>query len=163
MLSLQALSSSLHAGTAKRGGPRRGFWVTFGSLSPKGRVHLHIVDHRERKRDVVLGGLAAEKKKLKDNASQQFKQEKEFNNYQRWFLGCRKKGCVKGAVILRFCVCSRLSAFARVCARLPAFWFPFQRARNAFVCICARSLAFANTPFYYTPFCDTLRFWAVLV
>ena len=29
------------------------------------------------------------------------------------FLGCCKRGCVKGGVILRFCVCSLLSAFAR--------------------------------------------------
>ena len=37
MLTLQALSGSLNVGTAKRGlpGPRRGFWVPSGSLSPK--------------------------------------------------------------------------------------------------------------------------------
>ena len=47
MLTLQALSSSLNADNAKRGlpGPRRGFWVPSGSLSPKnGRVHLHIIE-----------------------------------------------------------------------------------------------------------------------
>ena len=37
MLTLQALSSSLIAGTAKGGlpGPRTNFWVRSGSLSPK--------------------------------------------------------------------------------------------------------------------------------
>ena len=36
-------------------------------------------------------------------------------------LGCRKKGVRKGAVILRFYVCLRLSAFPWVCVRLSAF------------------------------------------
>ena len=43
MLRLQALSSSLHAGTAKRGhlGRRRSFWVTSGSLSPETAASMY--------------------------------------------------------------------------------------------------------------------------
>ena len=47
MLTLQALSSSLNAGRhCKEGlrGPRRGFWVPSGSLSPKRHVYLHIIE-----------------------------------------------------------------------------------------------------------------------
>ena len=45
MLSLQALSSSLNAGTAKGGlpGPRRGFWVPSGSLSPRTAASIYTL------------------------------------------------------------------------------------------------------------------------
>ena len=45
MLTLQAFSSSLNAGTAKRGlpGPRKGFWVTSCSLSPKTTASIYML------------------------------------------------------------------------------------------------------------------------
>ena len=44
MLTLQALSRSLHAGTAKGGcqGRREAFWALWQSVPQNGRVHLHI-------------------------------------------------------------------------------------------------------------------------
>ena len=59
-------------------------------------------------------------------------------------LGCRKRGCVKGGEILRFCVCPRLRAFACVCVRLPAFACVIgpssESLRSASVCVCARAI-----------------------
>ena len=52
------------------------------------------------------------------------------------------------------CVCSRLRAFTCVCGRCKISG----SLTSAFVCVCARSFAFANTPFYYTPFCGTQIF-----
>ena len=45
MLTLQALSSKLNAGTAKRGlpGPRRGFWVPSSSLSPRTAASIYTL------------------------------------------------------------------------------------------------------------------------
>ena len=80
--------------------------------------------------------------------------------YQQFCLGCHKRGCVKGRVILRFYVCqiSLKSAFVCVCARL-----------FAFVCVCKcplllhpLALNFVNTPFYCTPFCGMQQFRANL-
>ena len=58
-------------------------------------------------------------------------------------MGCRKMGVRKRGWFFWFYVRSRLSAFARACAHLSAFWVQFQRAWNlrslrlfAFVCVC---------------------------
>ena len=45
----------------------------------------------------------------------------------------------------------RLLAFAHVLGPMS------ESLKSAFVCVCARSFAFVNTPFYCTPFCDNLR------
>ena len=76
-------------------------------------------------------------------------------------LGCRKRGCVKGGVILRF---FRLSTFVCVCSCLHAFicvWGPFSESlKPAFVCV--RMRLQTPPPFITPPFAAPWlvgRFW----
>ena len=68
--------------------------------------------------------------------------------------GVHERGC--SYLILH---CSRLSAFARLCARLSAFWVPFPESRKfVFVCVGSCLFAFAcvcKHPLLLPPGCAT--------